>query len=117
MQFQDQDMEKPKDSFSIGLTEVDSSLSLARSMIQDLTNQFPGLSKAAARAPTAEGPQAISSPTKDTVLTQTAPLNAENLQQQQLYSRSLALVTTKFYQQGLPQLAAQWNRQIPLEEM
>jgi hypothetical protein len=45
------------------------------------------------------------------------PQQPQNPQQQQVYSRNVAMVTTKFYQQGLPQLTAQWNGQIPPEAM
>lgn len=76
-------MEKLKDSFSINSTDVDASFGLARSMIQDITNQFPNLSKSATGAPITGAPQPVTVPVKDAAVAQTAPLNAANLQQQQ----------------------------------
>jgi hypothetical protein len=79
-QFEDQAMQKTKQSFSMGLKDVDEALNIAQNMIADVLAKYPNLSRSQG-APAAVGgqPQAQHQPP----VPQAMPLNAANLQQQQ----------------------------------
>lgn len=81
-QFEDQSMQTPKQSFSMGLKDVDEALNIAQNMIADVLVKYPGLSRSQGAAGPATGqPPATGSMPQPPV--PQVPLNAANLQQQQ----------------------------------
>src|ERR1700728_3130447 len=82
LQFQDQEMEKLKDVFSVKPSDVDQAYVLANNMMADVAKQYPNLSKSGAAINGAMQP-VKPPPAKDVPPAQAVPLNAANLQQQQ----------------------------------
>jgi hypothetical protein len=82
LQFQDQEMEKLRDAFSVNPSDVDQAYILANNMMADVAKQFPNLSKSGATINGAAQP-VKPPPAKDVPPAQAVPLNAANLQQQQ----------------------------------
>lgn len=75
-------MQTPKQSFSMGLKDVDEALNIAQNMIADVLVKYPGLSRSQGSAGQATGQtQATGSIPQPSV--PQVPLNAANLQQQQ----------------------------------
>jgi hypothetical protein len=85
LQFQDQEMEKLKDAFSVKPSDVDQAYVLANNMMADVAKQYPNLSKSGAAINGAMQPvkAPVKAPAKDITPAQAVPLNAANLQQQQ----------------------------------
>lgn len=82
-QFEDPAMQKTKQSFSMGLKDVDEALNIAQNMIADVLAKYPNLSRSqAAPGPVGGQPQAAGAALQ-APMPQTMPLNAANLQQQQ----------------------------------
>ncbi|KAH8815602.1 hypothetical protein F5884DRAFT_183886 [Xylogone sp. PMI_703] len=77
-QFRDNSMTQLRDSFSIKPAEIDAARAMLAGMVKDLTDRFPKMKKPDASQPTTQPPASTQAPA-----TQTAPLNAANLQQQQ----------------------------------
>jgi hypothetical protein len=77
----DEEMEKPKDSFSIKPIDVDSAYMLANTMMADVANLFPKLALTKSNSGTA--PTAPTVPKEAVQASPPVPLNAANLHQQQ----------------------------------
>jgi hypothetical protein len=72
-------MQTPKQTFSMGMKDVDEALNIAQNMIADVLVKYPGLSRSQGAAGLATGqPPATGAMPQPSV-----PLNAANLQQQQ----------------------------------
>lgn len=76
-------MQKPKQSFSLGLKDVDEALNIAQNMIADVLAKYPSLSRSQSAGGPVVGQPQVAGITPQPTATQGIPLNAANLQQQQ----------------------------------
>jgi hypothetical protein len=82
-QFEDQSMQTTKQTFSMGLKDVDEALNIAQNMIADVLVKYPGLSRSQGGAAGPAAGQAAAAGSMPQSQAPQVPLSSANLQQQQ----------------------------------